>query len=77
MSKAAETKKETNTSVNIRARDRSDKERFVGTIKSTYLVQTEKDVSVPGDVKEAVMLSKMQNFFCNKKISELELKTAE
>lgn len=72
--KAKETKADEKTKVNIQKNDRNDTERYVGTNKGSYLVQTGKDVTVPKDVKEAVMLAKMQKFSSNKKISEMELK---
>ncbi len=72
--KAKDTKAAEKTKVNIEKNDRKDTERYVGTNKGSYLVQTGKDVAVPRDVKEAVMLAKMQKFSSIRKISEMELK---
>lgn len=70
----AKTKADTKTSIRIQAEDRNDKERFVGTNKNDYQVQTNREVSVPEDVKETVMLSRMQKFQSTTRISEMELK---
>lgn len=60
--------------VYIKSNGRDDTERFIGTPKGNYLVQTGKPVEVPKDVKEVIELMEIQQASIDNIVDDMRLK---
>ncbi len=61
----------------IRSEAKGDIDKYVGTPKRTCLIQTDTEVEVPADVREALDLSAMQKSSADRRIEELRIKDDE
>ena len=62
------------TRVFLRAADKGDVDRFIGTPQRTCQVQLETEIEVTGDVREAIDLAQMQQNAVDARINAMKIK---
>jgi hypothetical protein len=71
---AATKKADKKTRIFLRAADKGDVDRFIGTPLKTCQVQLETEIEVTGDVREVVDLAQMQQTAVNARINAMKIK---